>query len=122
MTHPAVDKFGKLLVTQLRDNAIDFFDLAARGHWRAPALQELQQELAQQSPDQIDLIRRCVIQAVDHGIHDFLVGLVEANEFDDVRVLVDGENVVELSDGLHGEPFTEDGWIAKFGKHPELSP
>lgn len=26
MAHPAVDKFGKLIVNQLRDNAIEHFD------------------------------------------------------------------------------------------------
>ncbi|QDT01339.1 hypothetical protein [Adhaeretor mobilis] len=122
MAHPAVDKFGKIVVTKLRDNAIDFFDLASQGHWRAPSLQNLQRELADQTPEQIDLIRRCVIQAIETGMHDFLFALVEANDFENVHVMVDGVNVADESDGLHGEQFTEEGWIAKFAKHPEGSP
>jgi hypothetical protein len=27
----------------------------------------------------------------------------------DIQILVNGENVAELSDGLHGESYTEDG-------------
>jgi len=119
LAHPAVDKFGKLVVTQLRDRAIDFFDMAAKGKWKSPGIQSLQTQLAKLSPNEIALIRRCVVEAVDHGMHDMLFALVEAHD-DGIEVIVDGENVVELSDGLHGEQFSDNGWIAKFGKHPEL--
>ena len=43
-------------------------------------------------------------------MHDLLVGFVEAHDMEEgIEVFVDGENVVELSDGLHGEQFTENG-------------
>ena len=122
MAHPAVDKFGELVITKLRDCAIEFFDLAARGNWRAPSLQSLQTELVRQSPEQIDLIRRCLVRAVDHGMHDFLFALAEAHDLGKgIEVVIDGQNVVSLSDGLHGEQFGDDGWITKFGKYPEES-
>jgi len=121
MAHPSVDKFGKLIVTSLRDRAIDFFDLLAKSHWKTPGLQRLQSDLRTFTPAQLAIVRRCIMQSIDHGMHDFLFALVEAHECgQSVEIVVNGENVVPLSDGLHGEQFTDDGWIARFGKHPEL--
>lgn len=118
MSHPAVDRFGRLVVTRLRDAAITHHDLAVKRHWKAPALQNLQSDLAALSPEQRQVVRRCVIDALDTGMHDFLFALQEMHGHG-VEILVDGENVAALSDGLHGESFSEDGWIARFGKYPE---
>ena len=120
MAHPAVDKFGKIVVNKLRDAAIADYDGLASQRWKAPALQQLQADLAALSPDQRAVVRRCVILAIDAGMHDFLFSIVEHHDFDNsILVLVDGHDVAELSDGLHGEQFTEDGWIAKFGAYSE---
>jgi len=120
MAHPTVDKFGKFMIYRLRDNAIEHFDGLANQYWKAPALLKLQADLATLTDQQREIVRRCVISAIDHGLHDFLFGLVEAHDFDEgIEVVVDGQNVAELSDGLHGEQFTEDGWIAKFGAYSE---
>ena len=120
MAHPAVDKFGKLIVTRLRDNAIEHFDLLATQHYAAPGLKPLQADLASLTVEQRDIVRRCVISSIDNGLHDFLFGLVEANDADDgIAVIVDGQNIAELSDGLHGEQFTDEGWVAKFGTFDE---
>jgi hypothetical protein len=81
---------------------------------------QLQTDLAELSLKQRDVVRRCVISAIDTGLHDFLFGLMEAHDFEKgIEVLADGKNVVELSDGLNGEQFSEAGWIARFGNHPE---
>ena len=116
------ERFGRLLVEKLRDNAIGLYDGLANGHWKAPALQRLQDELAELTPEQRDLVRRCLIAAVDNGLHDFLFALGEAHDSQaGIAILVDGVNIAEQSDGLHGEPFGSDGWIAKFSKYPEAT-
>ena len=120
MAHTAVDKFGRLVISRLRDNAIEHYDGLAKNRWKSPALQQLQTDLATLTEEQRAIVRRCVISALDTGMHDFLFGLVEAHEMEEgIEVIVDGENVSELSDGLQGEQFTEDGWIAKFGAYSE---
>lgn len=120
MAHPALDKFGKLVITCLRDNGIEHYDGLARNHWKAPDLQQLQADLATLTDEQRKIVRQCVISAVDTAMHDFLFGLVEAHDFEEgIEVIVDRQNVVELSDGLNGEQFSEDGWIAKFGAYSE---
>jgi hypothetical protein len=120
MASTEVDKFGQLLVVNLRDAALDFLEGLVRGHWKAPSTQQLQEDVAKLSPEQIDVVRRSVVACLDCGIHDFLFSLVEAHDFKrGIAITVDGKNIAELSDGLHGEAYGEDGWVAKFGKHTE---
>ncbi len=122
MPDPAVDKFGRLIVTRLRDRAIDFYDLAARGHWKSPGLRRLQAGLAKMTPAQLAVVRECMVRTIDTAMHDFLVAMEEASGPENgVAVLVDGRDVVEASETLHGEQFGPDGWIARFGKHPEAA-
>lgn len=48
------------------------------------------------------------------GVFNFLF-LFE--EDDKKEILVSGKNITEISDGLSGELFTEDGWISRFSKN-----
>lgn len=103
MAVPEVDKFGQLLVTRLRDGALDFFDGLARGHWKSPSTRRLQADLAKLSREQRDIVRRCVVACVDRGMHDFLFALGEAHELGrGLSVVVGGKDIAELSDGFTG--------------------
>ena len=119
MAAPEVDKFGELMITKLRDRTLDFFDGLASSRWKSPSTLQLQAELAALSPEQRAVARRCVVASIDSGVHDFLFALVECHDFNSgISVIVDGKDVVDLSDGLHGEPWSDEGWIAKYSKHP----
>ena len=116
MSHPAVDKFGALLMCQLRDNSIIHFDRLASQQHKAPVLLDLQRRIAKLPEEVQAVVRDCVISSVDAGIHDFLFALVESHDADrGIAVVVDGTNIADASDGLHGEQFTDDGWITRFG-------
>ncbi len=52
---PAANKFVEFIVKNLWDKAIQFHDLLARGHWKAPALQQLQKDLAALTPKQREI-------------------------------------------------------------------
>ncbi|SMP44537.1 hypothetical protein SAMN06265222_1011156 [Neorhodopirellula lusitana] len=120
MAQPAVDKFGALLIRQLRDNAIDHFDRLAAQQHKAPAFLDLQRRLSELPDDVQAVVRDCVLSSVDTGLHDFLFGLVESHDADDgIAVIVDGTNIADASDGLHSEQFTDDGWVARFGAFDE---
>ena len=117
MGKQALDYFGRFMMEHFRDRSIDFFNLLAAGHWKAPALQELQSSLATLDAEQLGFVREAMIATIDTGLHDFLFRLQETTNFgNDVQVLALGENVVPLSDGLHGELFGEDGWRARFSR------
>jgi hypothetical protein len=118
-----LDYFGAFLMDRLRDRGIEFCDLLLAAHWRAPALQPLQEAVSTLPEAQKDLLKRVVRCSIDTAIHDFLFALQEHADFENrIHVLVDEANVVALSDGIHGELFMEDGWYARFsrfGSSPE---
>ena len=120
---PAANKFGEFIVTNFWDESVEFFDQLVRGHWKAPALQQLQKDVAALSPAQRATVRQCVLQSLGAGLHRFLFALGEAHDFNQgPTIVVDGVDVVEQSDGLHGETFGPDGWMAKYAKHREGYP
>lgn len=115
-----LDKFGKFVVENLRDKAIKYYDGLENGHWKAPSLKLLQERLQDFDNDQLHVIRKCIIEVVDSSVHNFLFALQENHEIkNDIQVIVDGINVAEISNGLHGEPYTEDGWYTRFSTFGE---
>lgn len=114
-----LDKFGSFIVKNLRDQALDDLEMLLRGDWKAPALQELQQKLIVLSDDQKQLLRQVADRIITSAMHDFLFAIQEMSDAGQkFEIHVDGENVASLSDGLHGEIFTEKGWIATYSKFP----
>ena len=71
------------------------------------------------------LLRRCLVESLDTGLHDFLFRLQEDRPgIDRIEILVDGVSIIPLSDGLQMELFGEDGWLARlsaFGASPSES-
>jgi hypothetical protein len=115
---PQANRFGEFLMTTLRDEAIDFFDRLAAGRMKSYRDKTLADDLARLTPEQREIARRSVIAALDHGLHDFLFALSEGQELGaSVAVTVDGRNVAEQSDGLHGELFGDSGWFSKYSRH-----
>src|SRR5437879_2049811 len=111
-------RFGQFLMENLRDKAIQSYDGLAKGHWKAPSLQQIQRDLKTLDKSQLAITRRSLVTAMDHGIHDFLFALQELADYD-IQVIVRGKNIAEISDGLHGELFGDEGWRAKFSAYGE---
>jgi len=112
-----LDTFGQIVVENLRDRAIEFYDILAAAQWKAPSLFNLQEELKTLGEHERTLLRRCIIAALEHGIHDFLFSLQEDRPgIAHVEIFVDGVSIIPLSDGLQAEIFGEDGWFDRFSK------
>ena len=120
MKSKALDKLGNFLMTRFRDRGIDHFDGLAGQHWQAHGLTSLQNDLATLTNEQRLIVRRAAIDTLDNAIHDLLFAIQENADFEnDIQIAVDGVNVVNESDGLHGELFGTDGWKHRFSKHGE---
>jgi len=118
-----VDKFGKFIIENLRDKGIDFAEGLLRKHWKAPSLLEMQNEIANLNEAQKIAFINCVTKTIDGAIHDFLFALQEQADFDkDMQILVDGQIIVELSDGIHGEAYSDAVWFAKYSRHKSDTP
>ena len=116
-----LDKFGKFLMENFRDKAIFYAENLLAGKWKASSLLELQSKLAKFSEEEKEIIFFCVIQSLDNGIHDFLFALQDhnPNQSAEVKITVDDINIEPLSQGLHGEIFSEEGWRARFSNYGE---
>jgi len=112
-----VDKFGKFLVDNLRDKGIIYAEGLLNNKWKAPVLQNIQLGLTNLEDSEKEVVRNAIIATLDSAIHDFLFALQEQTDFENgIKILVDGENVIELSDGIHGEPYSDEGWYSKYSK------
>ncbi len=121
-TENQLDKFGKFLVEHLRDKGIRKAEGLLIDEYKAPALLNLQADLYELSENQKELVKKTVTICIDSAIHDFLFALQEKADFEnDIQIMVDGQNIVELSDGIHGEAYSDEGWYAKYSKYPEGS-
>jgi hypothetical protein len=115
-----LDRFGKFLIEHLRDAPLDDLQRLLDGKMKAPAFRSLQVALGELDSKTIGAVRECVVTILNTAMHDFLFALTEATDRKgDVLVTSGGVNVAAVSDGLQGEPYGEDGWIARFSRHPE---
>lgn len=118
MSEP-LQKFGAFFVQNLRDSMFDRLEMLLAGKSKAPATKKLQTQVKGLSDTDKQTIRELVESVVTSGMHDFLFALQEMADFDNsIRVLVDGVEIATESDGLHGELFGKNGWIAQFSKYP----
>jgi len=116
----SLDKFGQFITEKLRDNQIQFAEDVLAGKYKSQRLIDLHQQLLSLDDSQRAIALSFVRRVIDVGIHDFLFALVERSDIlNDISVIVDGEDVVKSSDGLHGEAYSKDGWYAKFSKYGE---
>jgi hypothetical protein len=105
----------------LRDRGLSHIDRLLAGRLKAPSLSRLQNDLSSLSPEQQTILKRALVNSLDSALHDFLFALHERHDAGaEVAILAEGADVAQLSDGLHGELFTEDGWFARFSSfgHP----
>jgi hypothetical protein len=115
----SLDKFGEFYVRNLRDKMLHDLDMLLSGSWNAPGVQDLQQRLVALPEDGRALIREAAEHMVVTGMHDLLFALQEEADNDGaIRLTVDGVEVAKASDGMHGDIFSDEGWIARFSQYP----
>jgi hypothetical protein len=111
-----LDVFGALVTESLRDSALRRAEALLKGSLKSPDVQSLQAALQELTLHQREIVRFLVRNSVDAGIHDFLFKLQESAG--SLAMSVDGQDVASLSDGLHGEAYSERGWYARFSQFP----
>ncbi len=120
MKDEILDKGGEFIVKNLFDKGLNNMFIMMEGGFNAPPLQDLQNDLMQFSQKQKDIIKDLVINVMTAATHDFLFRLQEESDaLGEVSLRVDGEDIGKHSDGLHGEIFTEEGWLSRYSKYAD---
>ena len=110
--------FGEFLMKNYRDKALKTLEMAMNNQWKSEAFEEFQSFLQTLNESQQELLFSGFQRLIDNALHDLLFGLQEENHFASrIKILVDEHNVLEVSDGIHGEQYSKDGWIEKFSDY-----
>ena len=111
-----LDRFGRLLVSEVRDVAVAVALKSLRGQMKDRASKLLEAELAKVPESTLKLFETFATDLVDSTLHD-LLSFFEGNE-DFLIAFQENENDLidlnKISDGLAGELVTEEGWISRF--------
>ncbi|MHC5020718.1 MAG: hypothetical protein ACYTGX_11510 [Planctomycetota bacterium] len=117
----AYDYFGSVLMKFARDRAIRKFDRDAAGWGSAPADQPFLKAFSSLPREHLALAREACIDAIDEGLHDLLAQLVWEYGSGRIRVTVDGQDLIELSDevseSLPHDLLGEDGWLSRLSEY-----
>jgi hypothetical protein len=119
MSKAALDKFGKLLMTQVRDESISDWKLIVDGQMKDEDSKRICARLSEFTPHQRDVLLGLVPEIVDTVLHHLLWTLEQEGDVVQIGVRAKGgfvSSLNEVFDGLAGELYSEDGWIARFSK------
>ncbi len=108
-----LDVFGEILIKRVRDEAIEQWEKTIHGELKSEESQRLYKQIS--SSGQSELFNDLVPKIVDTTLHH-LLWTFEQNELIDIVANGDSKqiSIKEISDGLAGELYTEDGWISRF--------
>jgi hypothetical protein len=118
MSQAAMDLFGQLLMTRVRDAAISDWTMLIDGRMKGERATRIRSILDRFPDTAKELLPSLVPEIVDSVLHHLLWALEQSDDVS-VRVQVGNEDVRNLrdaSDGLAGELYSDEGWIARFSK------
>lgn len=111
----ALLRFGKILISEVRDEAIDKYKSTISGKLKSKSAMCIYSQINSFSAGQLEILENIVKSSIDDVIHNFLWMLEQHDGNIDLLVGVDDENeklnLVDISDGLCGELYSKDGWI-----------
>lgn len=108
-----LELFGSIFIDEVRDRTIRVFDKKIEGFMKDAASQALFEEIQTLDESQRQILYRIIEQVTDLSIHNML-NMFEEHE--EIKLLLNGVNLTEESDGLAGVLYTVDGWISRYSK------
>lgn len=109
-----LNEFGVTLMASVRDRSISKLEQAQSGALKGSSGKLLHELFSQFNREQQMIIKEIIIEFIDNTIFNTL-SMFEEEEHK--KIFVHGVDINEVSDGLCGELFTEDGWINQFSKY-----
>ena len=117
MSQVALDKFGQLLIKRVRDEAVTDWKMMIDGRMKGASAEKVREFLGRLSEAEKKLFSQLIPGVVDTVLHHLLWTVEQESDLY-VGVETDNgiENLREISDGLPGELYSDEGWIARFSK------
>jgi len=117
----SLDAFGSLLMKRVRDQVIFEWNGYIDGQMKGSTAARIQESLHLFDTRQIAALHQLIPEIVDTTLHHLLWMIEQEKAVNLTLSDKDGEvhELRDLSDGLAGELYAEDGWIARFSKNPK---
>lgn len=112
-----LNEFGKMLITEVRDWTIGSMNKMIDGTMKGTTAELIKKNISILDKEQIEVLKWLIPEIVDFSL-DSMLFMFEGHP--DLQLVFQGVDLKEVSDGLSGELYTEDGWIQKFSKYDEL--
>ncbi len=117
-----LDLFGNKLIYEVRDYYLDQFNNSIIKEAYTDEKKIFKQKYESLGLEGQEFLKKVVTEAVDSTLHYFLWMIEQDEEYDLVRYSKEDKSesvsLRDISDGLCGELYTEDGWIERFSKYP----
>lgn len=113
-----LSNFGESFIENVRDNSLFVFESILSGHMKDVESQIIYNKLNNLSKDERALLKQTVYKMVDLTIHNVMFFFEQ--DIDDWKIsspCKQVEDLANLSDGLTGELYSEDGWIKQYSKY-----
>lgn len=118
--YEALDEFGKGLMEHVRDQTLALYERLTAGNMTDQKSRELYEKVCKLNSEDAALVRELIVDATDMAI-SYCLHYLDESEFqlfarEDITRDCD---IVATSDGLAGELYNEEGWIARYSRYPE---
>ena len=117
-TKEILNQFGKDFVKSVRDNSLFVFEGTVSGHMKSTSDRKLHEAINNLKNEDVELIRQIVYKMVDSTIHNTLFFFEQ--DIDDWKISnseKDVTSLADISDGLCGELYSQEGWIEKYSEY-----
>ncbi len=114
----ALDLCGRHLARDVRDTSINHWRHILSGHMKGRQAEASRRLLRDLDSTAIDILQDIIPKIVDTTLHYLLLTLEQETA---LSLAVETEklevpDIADISDGLAGELYTDDGWIARFSQ------
>lgn len=110
-----LDYLGDFMMKRFRDVALECAEGLCEGRFDSPGHKRFQDELDGLPPQTKKLLQESLAYCLDGAMNDFLFHLDdECRKKGRIRLLVDGVEATDATEGLHRELHGDEGWKSRF--------
>jgi hypothetical protein len=117
MSPAALDRFGQLLMKKVRDEAVTDWKMIIDGRMKGESAEKVRALLRDVSDTDKKLVLQLIPGVVDTVLHHLLWAAEQEADLQLGMKMKDGiEELRDISDGLPGELYSDEGWISRFSE------